>query len=162
MGLYQFHTTQIIPSDIKTVWEFISSPGNLKKITPEHMGFDITSPNLPERIYPGLIISYKLTLVPGIKTTWVTEITHVNENAYFVDEQRAGPYAIWHHEHHLKEVKQGVQMTDIVSYKPPLGVFGSIANHFFIRKKLQEIFSFRTIALENLFGKINETEYKKG
>src|SRR5690606_369327 len=117
----------------------------------------ITSPYLPERIYPGLIITYRLSLFPGLKTTWVTEITHVKENAYFVDEQRAGPYAIWHHEHHLKEVKQGVLMTDIVSYKPPLGVIGSIANQFFIRKKLQEIFAYRTIALKNLFGKVNDT-----
>jgi ligand-binding SRPBCC domain-containing protein len=157
MGFYQYHTTQMIPSDIKSVWEFISSPVNLKKITPEHMGFDIVSPNLPARIYPGLIISYRLSLFPGIKTTWVTEITHVKENAYFVDEQRSGPYTLWHHEHHLKEVKEGVLMTDIVSYKPPLGIIGSIVNHLFIGKKLEEIFSYRTLALEQLFG---STEYK--
>ena len=153
MGFYQFHKKQVIPSDLNTVWEFICSPANLKKITPEYMGFDITTPYLPQKIYPGLIISYRLNIFPGIKTVWVTEITHVREKEYFVDEQRSGPYTLWHHEHHLQEITDGVLMTDIVSYKPPLGIFGSLANQLFIRKKLEEIFDYRTLVVEKLFGK---------
>jgi ligand-binding SRPBCC domain-containing protein len=152
MGFYQFKTTQMVPLDLDLVWEFISSPANLKQITPEYMGFDITSKHLPEKIYPGLIISYRLSIFPGIRTTWITEITHVKENSYFVDEQRSGPYALWHHEHHLKKVTGGVLMTDIVSYKPPLGIIGSAVNHLFIKQKLKEIFTFRTMAIEGIFG----------
>ena len=153
MGFYQLHTTQKIPATMEEVWNFISSPANLKKITPGYMGFDITSKNLSEEMYPGMIISYKVSPVFGIKTTWVTEITHVEEGEYFVDEQRVGPYSIWHHEHRIESIPGGVLMTDIVSYKPPYGVLGSIANALLIKNKLNEIFDFRTVAIEQIFGK---------
>jgi ligand-binding SRPBCC domain-containing protein len=154
MGFYQLHTTQKIPASIEQVWDFISSPANLKKITPEYMGFNITSKLLSPNMYPGMIISYKVSPVFGIKMTWVTEITQVKEIEYFVDEQRIGPYSMWHHEHKIEPIEGGVLMTDIVSYKPPFGIFGSIANSVLIKKQLKEIFDFRTVAVEKMFGKL--------
>ena len=153
MGFYQLHKTQKIPATIDRVWDFISSPANLKKITPEYMGFNITSKLLSDKMYPGMIISYKVSPVLGIKMTWVTEITQVKEKEYFVDEQRVGPYSVWHHEHKIEAIEGGVLMTDIVSYKPPFGFLGSIANSILIKKQLQEIFDFRTVAMEKMFGK---------
>ena len=131
------------------------SPKNLKVITPEYMGFDITTTDLPEKMYPGMIISYVVKPLLGIKTTWVTEITQVKEKQYFVDKQVVGPYALWHHEHFIEPIENGVLMKDIVSYKPPFGFIGSIANRLVIRKKLEEIFTFRTRAVEKRFGKHN-------
>jgi ligand-binding SRPBCC domain-containing protein len=153
MGFYQLHTTQKIPATIDQVWDFISSPANLKKITPEYMGFNITSKQMSDKMYPGMIISYKVSPVLGIKMIWLTEITHVKEMEYFVDEQRIGPYSMWHHEHKIEPVEGGVLMTDIVSYKPPFGILGSLANFFLIKKQLNEIFNFRKQALEKIFGK---------
>jgi len=153
MGFYQLHKTQKVPATINEVWNFISAPANLKKITPEYMGFDITSEMLSEKMYPGMIITYRVSPVLGIKMNWVSEITHVKEKEYFVDEQRSGPYSIWHHEHKIEPVEGGVLMTDIVSYKPPFGILGSIANSLFIKKQLEEIFDYRTNAMENVFGK---------
>jgi ligand-binding SRPBCC domain-containing protein len=153
MGFYQLHKTQKIPATIEQVWDFISSPANLKKITPEYMGFNITSKMLSEKMYPGMIISYKVSPVLGIKMTWVTEITHLKEKEYFVDEQRVGPYSMWHHEHKIEAIESGVLMTDIVSYKPPFGFLGSIANSILIKKQLKEIFDYRTVAVEKMFGK---------
>ncbi len=115
------------------------------------MGFDITSGDLPETMYPGMIISYKVRPLARIKMTWVTEITHIEEGRFFVDEQRVGPYALWHHEHHLEEIDGGVMMRDIVSYRPPLGVLGALANRVLIRKQLKNIFDFRFRAIENIF-----------
>lgn len=102
-----------------------------------------------------MIISYKVSPVAGVKTTWVTEITQVREKKYFVDEQRIGPYAMWHHEHIIEPIENGVLMTDIVSYQPPFGFLGSIANKLLIKKKLKEIFDYRTKAVIEIFG-----EYK--
>lgn len=156
MGFYQFFTTQKIPSNLDTVWGFISSPSNLKKITPDHMGFDIITPELPDKMYPGMIIAYKVSPILGIKMTWVTEITHVREREFFVDEQRVGPYSIWHHEHHVKSIDGGVLMTDIVSYKPPFGILGTIANELFIRKQLKSIFDYREKAVNDIFGSFKD------
>ena len=100
-----------------------------------------------------MIIAYHVRPLLGIKTTWVTEITHVTELKYFVDEQRFGPYTMWHHQHLLEPVEGGVLMTDIIDYQPPLGILGAIANQLTIRKKLKEIFAFRKIKLEEYFGK---------
>lgn len=154
MGYYQLHKTQKIPATIDQVWDFISSPANLKKITPEYMGFNITSKLMSEKMYPGMIISYKVSPVLGIKMTWVTEITQVKEKEYFVDEQRVGPYSMWHHEHKIEPIEGGVLMTDIVSYKPPFGFLGSIANSILIKKQLKEIFDYRVKAVEKMFGKL--------
>lgn len=152
MAFYQFIRTQKIPATTDQVWDFISSPGNLKKITPEYMGFDITSENLPEKMYPGMIISYRVSPFPGIKTTWITEITYVKEKEFFIDEQRVGPYKLWHHQHKIESFENGVLMSDIVSYQPPLGFLGAIANKLFINKKLNEIFDYRTEKLTEFFG----------
>lgn len=153
MAVYQLKTEQKIPAGIDEVWDFISSPANLKKITPEHMGFNITSGELPEKMYPGMIITYKVSPLLGIKMNWVTEITHVVDKEYFVDEQRVGPYAIWHHEHKLQPIDGGVMMKDIITYKPPMGFLGNIANSLFIRKQLDGIFQYREKAVEKIFGK---------
>ncbi len=152
MGFYQLLKQQKIPAPKETVWDFISSPENLKKITPIYMGFDIIMKNIPEKIYPGMIIQYKVSPIWGIPMSWITEITQVKDYEYFVDEQRDGPYSIWHHEHHLKPVAGGVQMNDIISYKPPYGLIGTAANFILIRKKLNEIFEFRSQAIERIFG----------
>lgn len=152
MGFYQFKREQFIQEPIESIWDFISSPKNLKTITPDYMGFDIRTENLPEKMYEGMIISYKVSPLLGIKTTWVTEITHVEENRYFVDEQRIGPYKLWHHQHFLEEKEGGTLMIDIVSYSPPFGFIGSLLNIIAIRKKLTEIFDYRTQVLNELFG----------
>ena len=153
MAFYQFRREQIIDEPIDAVWDFISSPKNLKEITPDYMGFDITTLDLPEKMYPGMIISYKVSPVLGIKMTWVTEITQVEDKKYFIDEQRIGPYKLWHHQHMLEETHEGVKMTDIVSYSPPFGILGAIANALFIKGKLNEIFDYRTLAVNRYFGK---------
>ena len=153
MPVYTLHQTLTIPSTIEKVWDFISSPDNLKKITPDYMGFDITTKNLPKKIYPGMIVSYKVSPFLGIKITWVTEITQVRELKYFVDEQRVGPYKMWHHQHFIEPVEGGVLMTDIVDYQPPFGILGAIANQLIIKSQLNEIFSFRTKQLEAYIGK---------
>ena len=152
MGFYQFRRIQTINSPIEEIWDFISSPKNLKKITPDYMGFDITSENIPSKMYEGMIISYKVSPLFGIKTTWVTEIVHLKENSYFVDEQRVGPYKLWHHQHIFESTDNGTLMTDIVSYQPPLGFLGTLANQMIIKKKLNEIFHYRTKVLLNLFS----------
>ena len=151
MGFYQFYREQTVHTSVDELWDFISSPQNLKKITPPYMGFDIRSEGLPPKIYEGMIISYSVKPLLGIKTNWVTEITHIQDKEYFVDEQRVGPYTMWHHQHIIKPKGDKVIMKDIVSYKPPFLVLGSIANTFFIKNKLNEIFDYRTKILEELF-----------
>lgn len=152
MPFYQLRTEQFIKTDINNLWDFISSPENLKRITPEYMGFDITSDNLSGKMYEGMIISYKVSPLFGIKTTWVTEITHIREKEYFVDEQRIGPYKFWHHQHLLIEKEGGTMMQDIVSYSPPFGILGSIINKLVISKKLTQIFNYRRRALDKIFN----------
>ena len=138
---------QFLPVTIEQAWSFFSSPANLSKITPKSMNFIVTS-ILPEKVYPGLIITYNVPPVFSIPMTWVTEITQVNEPLYFVDDQRSGPYAIWHHEHHFEVVEKGVMMTDKLFYKVPYGVFGSLLDRLFIHKKVLGIFEFRKKFLE--------------
>lgn len=152
MPFYQFIKEQKISATVEEVWDFIASPRNLKKITPAAMGFDITSTDLPDKMYQGMIISYEVSPLLGIKTDWVTEITHLSENEYFVDEQRYGPYKMWHHQHRLVQQSDGVLMRDIITYIPPLGFLGAIANKLVIRQKLEEIFAYRVGAIEREFG----------
>jgi ligand-binding SRPBCC domain-containing protein len=104
---------------------------------------------LPERMYEGLMIEYTVKPLFGIPMNWVTEIKTVKDLEFFVDEQRIGPYKIWHHEHHFKEVEGGVEMTDIVSYALPFGILGRMMHPIIVKKKLEEIFDFRFKAVEH-------------
>lgn len=151
MATYRLEFKQEINAGLEEVWDFISSPKNLKEITPSYMGFDILTPNLPEKMYAGMVIGYIVKPLLGIKMNWLTEITHVRDLEYFVDEQRSGPYSMWHHQHHIEKTKNGVLMTDIVHYIPPFGILGAIANTLFIKKQLKEIFDYRTAAMEKRF-----------
>lgn len=153
MKIYQLHTTQRLPISKKEAWDFLSSPGNLKVITPDYMGFNIQS-GADRAMYPGQIIEYIVTPIFGIKTKWVTEITHVKDNEYFVDEQRFGPYSLWHHKHFIKEIEGGVEMEDIVHYKIPMGFIGQMVHPFLVKPKLQEIFEYRRKKLIELFGEL--------
>ena len=143
MKIYTLTKKQFLPITLEQAWDFFSSPVNLKKITPEYMGFKITSDLGDGKMYPGQIISYIVTPVLGIPMSWTTEITHVVDKKYFVDEQRFGPYSLWHHQHWFREVEGGVEMTDIVNYGLPLGFLGRIANSIFVQNKLKEIFDYR-------------------
>ncbi|MGJ8744973.1 SRPBCC family protein [Polaribacter sp.] len=154
MKIYTFQRKQNLPISVKKAWEFLSNPKNLKTITPDYMSFDILS-GAEKPMFAGQIIQYIVTPILGIKTKWVTEITHVKENEYFVDEQRFGPYALWHHKHFIKEIKGGVEMEDIIDYKVPMGILGQIAQPILVKPKLEEIFAYRQKKLIELFG-----EYK--
>jgi ligand-binding SRPBCC domain-containing protein len=151
MKIYRLHEKQKLPISKEKAWEFLSSPENLKTITPDYMGFDILS-GADRPMYAGQIIQYIVTPVLGIKTKWVTEITHVKDGEYFVDEQRFGPYALWHHKHFIKEVNGGVEMEDIIDYKVPFGILGQLVHPILVKPKLKEIFNYRKQKLEELFG----------
>lgn len=151
MKIYNLQSKQKLPISANKAWDFLSSPTNLKKITPEYMGFNIIS-GADRKIYPGQIIQYIVTPLFGIKTKWVTEITHVQENKYFVDEQRFGPYALWHHKHFIKPIEGGIEMEDIVDYKIPFGLIGQLAHPILIKPKLREIFDYRHDKLIEIFG----------
>jgi ligand-binding SRPBCC domain-containing protein len=150
MAIKTLKTTQFLPLSIEEAWAFFSSPANLNNITPSDMSFDITS-EVPEKMYEGLIITYKVSPFLNLPLDWVTEITHISEPYYFVDEQRKGPYRIWHHEHHFRQVEGGVEMTDILYYDVGKWVFGWLASWLFVDRKVRQIFSFREKKLEELF-----------
>lgn len=153
--VYSLKTVQKIPVDLETAWNFFSRPANLKDITPKNLGFNIISKYHGEEMYPGQIIEYKVSPLLGIPLYWMTEITHVQDKKYFVDEQRYGPYSMWHHQHHFKAIEGGVEMTDIVHYKLPLWFLGDIANTIMVKAQLKKIFGFRVTAVEEKFGKFS-------
>ncbi|GAA4324521.1 SRPBCC family protein [Pontixanthobacter gangjinensis] len=151
MKIYRLQSQQKLPMSVEEAWQFLSDPKNLKTITPDYMGFEILSGE-DRPMFPGQIIQYIVTPVAGIKTKWVTEITHVKEGEYFVDEQRFGPYSLWHHKHFIKPIPGGVEMEDIIDYKLPLGILGQLAHPILVKPKLNEIFDYRKNKLIELFG----------
>jgi ligand-binding SRPBCC domain-containing protein len=152
--VYSIKTIQTIPILLDAAWDFFSKPDNLKEITPDKLGFNIISKHHGEKMYAGQIIEYKVHPVLGIPLYWMTEITHVQDKEFFVDEQRFGPYTMWHHQHHFKAVPGGVEMTDIVHYKLPLWFLGDIANSLFVKNQLKSIFDYRFKRVEEMFGKM--------
>jgi ligand-binding SRPBCC domain-containing protein len=146
---YSFSTVQVIPASLDKVWEFFSNPNNLQAITPAHLNFRVTSKFHGNKIYPGQIIEYKVSPILNIPLYWMTEIMHVADKVYFVDEQRYGPYSLWHHQHHFRQVSDGVEMTDIVHYKVPFWFLGDIANALLVKHQLKQIFDFRFKVVES-------------
>ena len=150
MKIFTIKANQIIPISLDKAWSFFSNPGNLSKITPSWLNLKITS-DLSEKMYEGMIVTFKVYPFLGIPSNWVTEITTVKENSFFIDEQRFGPYKFWHHQHHFREINVGVEMSDIVSYALPFDPFSRLLNNILVEKKVKEIFEFRKEVLNKLF-----------
>lgn len=154
MQFYSIKSTQHLPISLNEAWDFFSSPNNLQKITPPDMNFVVTSDKKDgESMYAGQIITYTLTPLFGIRLKWMTEIVHVKDGEYFIDEQRFGPYKLWHHKHTFVANSNGVTMHDHVNYMLPFGWLGTIAHALFVRKRIQGIFTYRTKVIEELFVK---------
>ncbi len=156
MAVYTLERVQRLPISLEEAWAFFSSPLNLREITPPYMRFEVLSDHRwVDRMYPGQIITYTVRPLLGIPLFWMTEITHVREGEFFVDEQRVGPYALWHHQHHFKPIEGGVEMTDLVHYRLPLGILGALAHALLVRRQLEEIFDYRYRVLEQRFGSMS-------
>ncbi len=151
MKIYKKETVQHINASIEDCWAFFSSPRNLQKITPKTMGFTITDFD-NKSMYAGQIIQYKVSPLLGLKFAWMTEITFVKENSYFIDEQRFGPYALWHHKHFFEATEKGTNMTDVVHYALPLGFIGRMLHALVVKNKLKEIFEYRVLKIDEIFN----------
>ncbi len=152
---YALKFIQKIPGSLDEAWKFFSDPANLVKITPTAFDFKVISKHHGDKMYPGQIIEYKVKPLLGIPFYWMTEITHVKDKEFFVDEQRYGPYSLWHHQHLFKAIEGGVEMTDIVHYKLPMWFIGDIANALMVRRKLNYVFQYRFEQVEKIFGRFN-------
>jgi ligand-binding SRPBCC domain-containing protein len=155
MKLYTFHAKQLLPISVEEAWKFFSDPRNLNTITPDSMKFKTLSGD-ERTMFAGQVIHYKISPFSGITMQWVTEITQVKNNDYFVDEQRFGPYRFWHHKHFFREIEGGVEIEDIVHYKLPFGLIGDLFHPILVQPKLNEIFSFRKQKLTELFGEFKQ------
>lgn len=152
MSVHRLDALQVVPGSLSEVWAFFSDPRNLATITPPSLGFTITSNDLPATIHEGLIVRYTVTPLFGIRVRWVAEITHLHEREFFVDEQRCGPYAFWHHQHHFRDLGGAVEVRDIVHYAAPFGPLGDLVVRLQVRPRLEEIFAYRRRVLERQFG----------
>ena len=152
-NVHSLYSRQKVPATLDEVWSFFSDPENLKKMTPPELNLKVTNEVFGKGVYAGQVMTYKVRPLLGIPLFWLTEITHVADKKYFVDEQRKGPYKLWHHQHHFQPIEGGVEMTDLVHYRLPLGFLGSIANSLVVKKELEKIFTYRYQKIVELFGK---------
>ena len=151
MNVKKKYWEQFVPRGMEEVWDFFSRPENLDKITPKDVSFEILSDIKGVKMYPGMLIQYNIAPLLNIKMNWVTEIVQVKEHQYFIDEQRFGPYAFWHHQHHFEKTKDGVLMKDLLHYKVPLGIIGTIADLVFVDQKIESIFDYRKKVVDEMF-----------
>lgn len=149
MQFYRLEREQQLPINREVAWQFFSDPRNLPQITPPSLSLQITS-SVPEEIFAGLLISYQVSPFSFWQTTWLTEITHVDQGNFFVDEQRLGPYRFWHHQHHFIAHAHGILTRDLVTYALPYPPFGNLAAGV-VASELEKIFDYRRRALEKLF-----------
>lgn len=152
MRIHSLSREQFIPAPLETVWQFFCNPANLNTITPSDMNFEILAGG-DVNMYEGQIIEYRVEFIRGIRSYWLTEISHVQENIYFVDEQRVGPYRFWYHEHRFECTQGGVKMTDHVTYGMPFGPLGDLIHAVWVGRRLNNIFDFRKLRIEELFGR---------
>ena len=155
MKTYSLKYETFLPATLDKAWDFFSKAANLSLITPESLKFDILSRYHSDQVYAGQLIEYKLSPFPFLRVYWMTEITHVVPGRYFVDEQRRGPYRLWHHQHHFREIEGGIEMTDIVHYQLPLGFLGTLVHQLFVKRQLEMIFSYRREKIEAIFGRLS-------
>lgn len=151
-SLHRLISIQKIPAGLKETWKFFSDPANLLSLTPPFLNLKMTNEVQGTEAYAGQVITYRVKPLFGWPLFWMTEIKAVEKEKFFVDEQRLGPYRIWHHEHHFQSIEGGVQMTDLVHYALPLGFVGSLAHRLMVKRKLEQIFLYRYERVTEIFG----------
>lgn len=150
-GCYTLYASQWANVDLDRCWDFFSDPRNLGKLTPPEMDFRITSREVP-KMFAGQLITYRIGILPGVKSSWVTEITQVNPKKYFIDEQRFGPYSMWHHKHGFEAKDGGVLLSDEVSFKLPMGALGRLFGSGYVKKQVRKIFEYRATVIDQVFA----------
>lgn len=143
MRIYRLQKQTSIPASLEVVWEYFSKPENLNDLTPPDLTFKILTDTQGLEMSAGMIIQYEIQPLPFLNFSWVTEITHCTNHQSFVDEQRFGPYAFWHHEHRFESTEEGVLMSDTVHYAIGWGWIGACIHNLWVKKKLEHIFSYR-------------------
>ncbi len=154
--VYSIYSKQSLPVGLEEIWTFFSDAKNLLAVTPPHLNLKVTNQVYGSTIYAGQVMTYTVTPLLGIAIWWMTEITHVEPLKYFVDDQRKGPYKLWHHQHHFKAIEGGVEMIDLIHYRLPFGILGNLANSLLVRNELKKIFAYRNQKIIELFGKWND------
>lgn len=154
--IYTLHREQIIPASIERVWDYFATPRNLNEMTPPDMAFEFVQGGT-DPMYAGQVITYKVAILSGVRVRWLTQITHVESGRCFIDEQRAGPYRLWIHEHRFEPLSEGVHMTDHVTYALPFGPLGDVVHAIYIRQRLKKIFDYRREKVKTLFHNPAET-----
>jgi ligand-binding SRPBCC domain-containing protein len=155
--IHRLYRRQKIAAEMKSVWHFFSTPSNLNALTPPDLRFRIIG-KLPLEMYQGQIIEYRVQFVPRVWTKWLTEIRHVEQNHYFVDEQRIGPYQLWYHEHLFQDNNGTVTMEDRVTYSVGYGPIGDALNAIWIQGTLNRIFDYRAQKIDEIFARKTERD----
>ena len=144
-----------LPIGLEEAWAFFATPLNLAKMTPPSLALKLDSDHqFLQHMYSGQFVVYSVSLFLGLPTTWATEITHIKPLSYFVDEQRVGPFSLWHHEHHFQEIPGGTRVRDIVHYKVPFGVVGDVLLGWLVKRQVYDLFAYRRDVLNRRFGKM--------
>ncbi|HPN33575.1 MAG TPA: SRPBCC family protein [bacterium] len=149
--IHTLRRQQVVRASLEEVWDFFSTPRNLDALTPDELSFRIVG-EIAETMYEGQIIEYRVRFIKGIWSRWVTEITHVRDKSFFVDEQRLGPYKLWHHEHHFIPEGDGVRLVDRITYVIGFGFLGDLVDRLWVHRKLARIFDYRQEKTATLFG----------
>ena len=142
---------QVVSANLDVVWDYFASPKNLDEMTPPDMKFKILSGG-EEAMYLGQLIEYRVQIMPMVSSRWLTEIAHLEEKTFFVDEQRLGPYQFWYHEHRFEPVKGGTKISDRVTYALPFGPLGELVHAIWVDRRLQYIFNYRRDKVNTLFN----------
>jgi len=145
-GAFTLTSEQWLPRPLPEVFAFFADAGNLDALTPGWLRFEILTPR-PIAMRVGALIDYRLRL-RGLPIRWQSEISEWSPPRRFVDEQRHGPYRLWHHTHTFAEVDGGTAVSDIVRYRV---VGGALVNTLFVKRDLQKIFAYRQQKLAELF-----------
>lgn len=152
--IHYLQREQVIPAPREQVWEYFCNPYNLNGITPPDMNFDIIAGG-DVKMYAGQLVEYRVQFIKGVRSLWLTEIAHVRHCEYFVDEQCMGPYRFWYHEHHFRDTALGTCMTDRVTYMIPFGFLGDLLTARWIRRRLDQIFDYRSRKIREIFGDVS-------
>jgi hypothetical protein len=147
--VYRLERITVIPRDREEVFAFFSEAGNLERITPRFVNFEIVTPQ-PIAMRAGTLIDYRMKLF-GLPVRWRTLIQEFESPSHFADVQLKGPYRLWHHRHDFEAVDGGTRMRDRVDYELPFGLIGTIARALIVRRTLDRIFDYRASAIKNIF-----------
>ncbi|MHA4845439.1 SRPBCC family protein [Flavitalea antarctica] len=141
------HLTTFIAAPLERVFD-LSRSIDLHKKSMAKTGEQAVSGTTMGLIGAGETVTWKAKHLMKTRIMKI-KVSEMNRPLSFVDEMVEGDFKSFRHQHHFKQIDNGIFMIDIVDFESPYGKLGRVLNSIYLTKYLRTLLESRNEFIRN-------------